>query len=91
MKTYFLLAAAAGVSLTGCGGKSGGDWSNDCETYYSVTGRELSKCTAKVEAQRRKSIESGVSIDPGNMNREGHSEIGKGRSRHASEIPPEDK
>ena len=90
MKKYLLLTAL-GIVLTGCGDRAGGDWGNDCETYYSETGRELSKCIAKVEEHRKRAIESGVNIDPKNTERESLSEAGKGKGRHGSELNPAEK
>lgn len=83
-KKLLLLAPFA---LAACGEHApSAAWKDDCQTYYSRTGRELSVCQKRVETEHTKMAlrataprgMADVTTDPENATRESETEVGRG-------------
>lgn len=76
--TLSMASVASLLLLAGCESRQP-DWSNNCETHFSLSKREMSECLAKVERGAHAEIEPGtVSIDPDNTDRQTYEQMGKG-------------
>jgi len=76
--TLSMASIASLLLLTGCASRQP-DWSNNCESHFSLSKREMSECLAKVERGASAEIEPGtVSIDPDNTDRQTYEQMGKG-------------
>ncbi len=73
-----MASVASLLLLAGCESRQP-DWSNNCETHFSLSKREMSECLAKVERGAHAETERGtVSIDPDNTDRQTYEQMGKG-------------
>lgn len=82
MKKELVAATLLGLMVTGCDYRPGGNWRDNCDVNASYDSYEYSRCVDRVARQAESghtADSSGVSIDPGNANRPGREDLGKGR------------